>query len=103
MSLFTELPRVRLLGNPDSLGPIAPGLMKGIYYPYRRPRRPLEEILVAVLGELGAMWPKVPVCGTLVVRSLVPVLGEREREDGHQVMGCGPIASMCSSQVTWAV
>ena len=54
-----------------------------------------------MLGELGTMWPKVPVCGTLVVRSLVPILGERE--DGHQVMGCIPIATIRWSQVTWAL
>ena len=83
----------------------APVLLPRLYEgaPFRPARRVLEGILVAVLGELGAMWPKVPVCGTLVVRSLVPVLGEREREDGHQVMGCIPIATLRWSQVTWAL
>jgi hypothetical protein len=42
----------------------------------RAARRLLEGILVAVLCELGAVWPEVPLCGTLVVRSLVPVLGK---------------------------
>jgi len=42
-----------------------------------------------VLGELGPMWPEVPVCGALVVRSLVPVWEKwgKGKEDGHQVIG----------------